>query len=46
MCIRRRSFIAVGGGLTPTMASHALAEANKWLTGQIPQALDVMLGIS
>ena len=29
--------MAVGGGVTPTIASHALAEANRWLTGQIPQ---------
>jgi hypothetical protein len=38
--------MAVAGGVTPTIASQAFPEANKWLTGQMPQDLEVMLGIS
>ncbi len=34
------------GMLTPSIASHAFAEANRWLTGHIPQDRDVILGIS
>ena len=38
--------MAVFGGVTPTIASHALAEASRWLTGQMPQAREVIAGIS
>jgi hypothetical protein len=33
-------------GLMAASAPQALAEATRWLTGQIPQARDVILGIS
>ena len=41
-----RSMTAVGGGATAMMASQALAEASRWLTGQMPQMRAVMAGIS
>ncbi len=41
----RRS-TAVCGGVTLMMASQALAEASRWLTGQMPQMRAVMEGIS
>ena len=44
--ISRRSLAAVGGIDTPRMASPALAEAIRWLTGQMPQMRAVMPGIS
>ena len=46
MCIRSRSMRAVGVGLTPQIASTALAAARWWLTGQIPQIRSVRVGIS
>jgi len=46
MCMTSRSFAAVGVRVTPRMASHALAEARWWLTGQIPQMRGVITGIS
>ena len=42
----RRSFSAGGGMFTARMASAALAEASRWLTGQMPQMRGVMPGIS
>ena len=33
----RRSLSAVGGMRTASNASHALADAIRWLTGQMPQ---------
>ena len=44
--ISRRSLSAAGGMFTAMMASPALAEASKWLTGQIPHIRGVMPGIS
>ena len=44
--ISRRSLSAAGGMLTAMMASPALAEASRWLTGQMPQMRGVMPGIS
>ena len=41
-----RSFSAAGGMSTARMASQALAEARRWLTGQMPQTRGVMPGIS
>ena len=41
-----RSFAAVAGMRTAMMASQALEEASRWLTGQMPQMRDVMAGIS
>ncbi len=37
MPMMRRSFSAVGGIRTASSSSHALAEAMRWLTGQMPQ---------
>jgi hypothetical protein len=34
----RRNLTAVGGIRTANRASHALLEATRWLTGQIPEA--------
>ena len=42
---RRRS-APVGGGSTARMSSTALAEATRWLTGQMPQMRAMMAGIS
>ena len=36
----------LAGGVTAMMASQALAEASRWLTGQMPQMRAVMDGIS
>ena len=44
--ISRRSFSAAGGMLTARIWSPALAEARRWLTGQIPQTRAVIPGIS
>src|SRR5450830_690595 len=45
LMIRRRS-TPVGGGSTARMSSTALADAMRWLTGQIPQMRDMSAGIS
>ena len=45
-CISSRSLTAVAGMRTAMMASQALAEASRWLTGQMPQMRAVMDGIS
>ncbi len=37
---------AVSGIFTARMASHALAEATRWLTGQMPQIRAISAGIS
>ena len=42
----RRSFAAVAGMRTARMASQALAEAIRWLTGQMPQMRAMSDGIS
>src|SRR5215469_4542567 len=42
----RRSLSAVGGIRTASRASHAFAEAIRWLTGQIPQMRAIKDGIS
>ncbi len=42
----RLSFTAVDGILTLSRSSHALFEASRWLTGQIPQVRAVSAGIS
>ena len=42
---RRRS-TPVGGGSTARISSHALADAMRWLTGQIPQMRAMIEGIS
>ena len=42
---RRRSAPA-GGGSTAMISSHALAEATRWLTGQMPQMRAMIEGIS
>ena len=42
----RRSRTAVGGIDTASSSSHALAEAIRWLTGQIPQIRAMRAGIS
>ncbi len=42
----RRSFSAVRGMRTARSASHALAEAIRWLTGQMPQMRAISDGIS
>ena len=44
--IIRRSLTAVGGMLTASSASHALLEATRWLTGQMPQMRAISEGIS
>ena len=41
-----RSMAAVAGMRTAMMASQALDEASRWLTGQMPQMRAVMAGIS
>ena len=45
LMIRRRS-CPVGGGSTARMSSTALADAIRWLTGQIPQIRAMRAGIS
>ena len=42
----RRSLLAAGGMVTARILSPALAEASRWLTGQIPQTRAVIPGIS
>ncbi len=42
----RRSLSAVGGIFTASKASHALADAIRWLTGQMPQMRAISDGIS
>ena len=42
----RRSLSAVGGILTASRESQALAEAIRWLTGQMPQIRAISDGIS
>ena len=42
----RRSLVAAGGMVTARILSPALAEASKWLTGQMPQIRAVIPGIS
>ena len=42
----RRNFTAAGGGVTDMIWSPALAEAMRWLTGQMPQTRAVIPGIS
>ena len=42
----RRSRAALGGMRTARMASQALAEAIRWLTGQMPQMRAISDGIS
>ena len=44
--ISSRSFTPAGGGATAMMASQALADASRWLTGQMPQMRAVIAGIS
>jgi len=44
--IIRRSFIAVSGIFTAMISSHALAEAIRCETGQIPQMRAISDGIS
>ena len=44
--ISRRSFSAAGGILTARIWSPALAEASRWLTGQMPQIRAVIPAIS
>ena len=46
MCISSRSLAAVEGMRTAMMASQALDEASRWLTGQMPQMRAVIDGIS
>ena len=41
-----RSLTPASGGVTAMMASQALAEASRWLTGQMPQMRAVIDGIS
>ena len=45
-CIASRSLAAAGGMRTLMMASQALAEARRWLIGQMPQMRAVIEGIS
>ena len=44
--ITRRRSAPAGGGCTARISSHALAEATRWLTGQIPQIRAMIEGIS
>ncbi len=44
--ISSRSIAAVAGIRTAMISSHALDEASRWLTGQMPQMRDVIDGIS
>ena len=44
--ITRRRSAPVGGGSTARISSHALDEAIRWLTGQIPQMRAMIEGIS
>ena len=44
--ITRRRSAPAGGGSTARISSHALADAIRWLTGQIPQIRAMIEGIS
>ena len=45
-CTSSRSIAAAGRNRTAMMLSQALAEASRWLTGQMPQMRAVIAGIS
>ena len=46
MCINSRKSLAGRVSSTPKISSQALAAARWWLTGQMPQILGVITGIS
>jgi hypothetical protein len=44
--ISSRGFTAASGSVTAIMASHTLADASRWLAGQMPQILAVVDGLN